>query len=311
MSRPPFGRSRRDFEQGFSLPELLVAMTILGIVMSQLMLVLVAQNRIYSSQSRSLNAQEDARLVMEMILSDVRVAGFLVAPIVALSSIDGGTAGADSFCASDSILMDEARIAAASGVFQRATIKTSAVGAGAGLVRLSTASTDIDSDGNADFVVNGGIIISDGTGSHCARIQTITIAGTTTTLAFTPNTPAGFSAAIGPTRVVPAFIYEVSGAGLRRNNVLLTPLVENLQIEFGIDADNDGEIEAAEWLDTLAADNPSQIASVRISVITRTMLADPDMPGVGMPPAANHTGLAPDGFTRRRLTATAVPRNVR
>ena len=306
MTESGFERGTSRGERGLTIAELLVALVIMAVVISQLMGILLVQNVSYASQERKLDAQASARLVTEMILGDLRMAGFLVPRIVGVSSLDGGANGADTLCTSDWSVMGETEVNGALDVFPRAVL-TGNVGAGTHTVSLNGASMDIDGDGDRDFSVGSGIIISDGTGSHCARIETI--AGGT--MKFIPATIGGFSAAAVAGRAVPAIIYEVTGAGLLRNNVLLSPLVENLQVEFGVDANDDGELTGGEFpVNSLAASNPSQVALVRLSVITKTLIEERDVLGMGMPAAANHVGSPPDGFMRRKVTATIVPRNL-
>ena len=92
----------------------------------------------------------------------------------------------------------------------------------------------------------------------------------------------------------------------------LSPHVENLQVEFGVDADGNGQIDPGEFpIHDLAGSDPSQVLTVRLSVIARTLRQDPNVAGSGMSVAANHVGSAPDGFFRRRFTASAAPRNLR
>lgn len=166
---------------------------------------------------------------------------------------------------------------------------------------------DIDSDGDTDFGLGAGIIVSDGSDTHCARITDVT--GNVVT--FTPQTPAGFSAAAGASRSAPSVIYELTGGGLRRNSVLLSTQVENVQVEYAIDLDDDGDIDGAEFpIDDMTGSDPALIRGVRIHVITRTPNQDPDFRGSGMPAAANHAAGAPDGFRRRSFSANAVARNL-
>jgi hypothetical protein len=234
-----------------------------------------------------------------------------VPEITALSSVDGGAGGSDVLCVSDPSVFNNAAVDAAITRFSGATLTGNLLN-GANSVQLALASMDIDGDGDLDFGNNQGIIISDGSDTHCARITSITAGNTVN---FLPLTPAGFSVAAGAGRAVPALIYQVTGAGLTRNSVMLSTQVENLQIEFGVDNDADGLIEAPapdnEFpIHDLATLNPAQIRLVRVSVIARTSSQDPSLDGIGTPSVANFIGGAPDGFLRRRYTATVIPRNL-
>jgi prepilin-type N-terminal cleavage/methylation domain-containing protein len=295
-------------DDGFTIAELMISLIIMVIVASQLTLILLTQNRVYAEQHRVLDAQEDARLVAEIIATDLRVAGFLIPNFVGISSQDGGTSGADALCTSDPTVISETSVDEAIGTIDRVAL---AANLGAGSTQVTVASLDVDLDGDNDFSKDAGIIISDGTGSHCARITGVD--ASTKVIAFTPKTPAsGFTAASITGRAVPALIYEVSGSGLSRNGELLSPRVENLQIEYAIDGDGNGRIEGAEFpIHDLAGDNPSDIRGVQLSVITRSSRSDPQFKGSGMPAAANHTGTGADGFRRRRVTLNVAPRNLR
>ena len=86
---------------GFTLTELMVALALTGIIASQLFLVLKLQHQSYSSNERALDVQGAARLVVDLLSSDVRMAGFMVPERVAIASGDGGAAAPDRLCVSD------------------------------------------------------------------------------------------------------------------------------------------------------------------------------------------------------------------
>ena len=145
--------------------------------------------------------------------------------------------------------------------------------------------------------------------SHCAEITAINPA--TSVITFTPDTPTGFSATAGGGRVAPAVIYEVDGNGLTRNGLRLATQVEDLQAEFGVDADGDGQLGAGEFpIHDLNGSDPSAILQVRLSVITWADSESDNLQTSGRPAAANRTGGAADGFHRRRVTASVMPRNL-
>ncbi len=296
--------------QGFSLPELMVAMVILAVVITGAMLVFTTQHRTYVGQGRMLVAQQDARLVTQMMMADVRAGGFLVPKSVGLAGIDGGTSAPDILCMSDPSVFDEAEIDSANARFDGARLQ-SALGNGTDEVKLTAVSVDIDNDGDDDFVAGAGIVISDGTDTHCARITAFSVAGGVATVSFAPDTPGGFSVGTAAGRAVPAVIYELNGSTLRRNSVLLSDQVENLQAEYAIDLDNDGTIGAGEFpVHDMTASDPSLIRGLRLTVIARTTSEDPDFRSSGMPAIGNHDAGAPDGFVRRRFSANATARNL-
>lgn len=289
---------------GFTLVEVLIALAIFGVVIAQAFAVFGAQHVTYTGTERSIEVQQDVRLVTDAVLSDVRMAGYMVPKVAGISSVDGGTTDADTVCVSDPTKIADTEVDTATARFDNAKVAISAVGAGAGVVTVG--SLDVDGDTNGDFVVGEGIIIADGTSSHCALVQSIT----GNAITFTPLTPAGFSATIGSGRASPAIVYQVSGSDLRRNGLRLSTQVEDLQLEFGIDGDNDGQIVEAEFLDVLNGSDPLDLLAVRLSVTTRADREDDELQSSGRPAAANRTAGAADGFRRRKVIARIVPRNL-
>ena len=87
-------------------------------------------------------------------------------------------------------------------------------------------------------------------------------------------------------------------------------MIENLQVAFGIDSNDDGLIAGTEYHDDLDGFDVSKLRQVRVSVITKTNSPDPERAGSGMPASENHTGAAADGYIRRKYSALVVPRNI-
>ena len=292
---------------GFTLIEMMIAIAVVGIVTSQVLAIFSSQHRTYIAQERVVSIQEDARLVAEMILMDIRMAGLLVPVTSGISSIDGGTSAADVLCSSDASVFSTSSFAEATARFDRAGL-TSDLGATQNTVALASADMDIDGDGTNDFAVNRGIIIAGGTKSHCARITAVT----TSSVTFTPSTPPGFSVTTTGGRAVPASIYEVSGSGLRRNALLISSHVEDIQVEFAVDTDGNGQIDGGEFpIHDLDGSDVSRIRGVQLSVLTRTLSSDQDLLGPGRQAVANRaaSGTA-DGYRRRLATVIAAPRNL-
>ena len=300
---------RQAHSSGFSLIELMVAMTVLSIVMVGVLNIFSNQKRGYITQKRMLDAQGDARLIGDMMFYDIRMAGFMVPQFTSLASSDGGTSGSDSLCTSDPTIIDDTILDLVNDRFDGAVFGSD-IGANESTIQIAGAERDIDGDGSVDFAIGRGIIISDGTKSHCARVTTITA----TNLGFTPNTPSAFAATAASGRAIPATIYELSGLQLTRNNLQLSLGVEDIQIEFGIDANDDGQIAGGEFpIHDLDGYNPAQIRTVRLNVLTRTSSQDEALAasGPGRQAVANRVAASSsDAFRRRLITVTAAPRNL-
>ncbi len=299
--------TRLQARRGFSLIELLVTLVITGIVTSQILGMFVNQLQVHNVHSHAVDAQEDARLVSDIILQNVRMAGYMIPSMAGISSIDGGADAADILCVSDAEILSETKVNEASSIFDRAGLATD-FGVGDATVDLVPAEMDIDGDGDVDFSVGRGIIISDGVHSHCARITAI--AGGD--VDFLPANASGFAIPAANARAVPALIFQLTSDGLTRNGLLLSSLVEDVQVEFAVDADNDGSIGAGEFpIHDLNASVPSLVKGVRLSVMTRTPIRDPNFTGAGRQMVANRAAAADvDNFRRRAVIVNAALRNL-
>jgi prepilin-type N-terminal cleavage/methylation domain-containing protein len=292
---------------GFTLIEILIAMAIFGVVIAQAFAVFMSQHAIYMGAERSIEVQEDVRLVADAVLSEVRMAGYMVPRIAGIASVDGGNSASDLLCTSDWNVIADSAVATAVARYDRAEV-ASPISNGATSAQVSAGHLDVDGDGMNDFAVGQGIILADGTSSHCAKIETI--GGTT--IDFLPQTPTGFSLTTATGRITPAVIWRVSGTNLLRNGVRLSNQVEDLQVEFGVDGDGDGQlVGVGEFpIHDLNGNDPGAIRRVRLSVITRAAREDNDLQNPGRPAAANRNPGAPDGFRRRGSITSVIPRNL-
>ncbi len=289
---------------GFSLLEMVLVTAVTIVVLSQVLALFTSQQSTYVNQERALEAQEHVRLVTDMVISDVRMAGLMVPTIVGIATVDGGNSASDLLCTSEPGAISDASLATANTRFTGATLSSGA-SSGDDQVVLSAGDLDIDGDGSGDFSVGAGIIVGDGTNTHCGTIDSIS--GNTVT--FSPDLANAFGTA--NTRVVPARVYATTGSGLTRDSNLLSRQVEDLQVEFGVDGNGDGQLTGAEFpIHDLNGDDPSEILTVRVSVTARTLQEDLDLDTPGLPATANRNAGAPDSFRRRRVITSAMPRNM-
>lgn len=325
------GRVRQS---GFTLIEVMISVAIMAVLFAQAFMALNAQKRIYVANDRALDAQEGARLVLDLISFDARMAGFMVPRIASISSIDGGAAAADLLCLSDAAYFNVPALGGSSpSLDSRADhFDTATIVGGVAPNSVTVSSLDVDSDGApVDFLApaggqpGGGIIISNGTRSYCATITTIL----GNTISFGPVPEAALTVADFPVaadvRVVPAIIYSLNGNNLTRNGIVLASTIDDLQVEYWVDNQTqDGIMDAAEFpihnLNAVPGVWPidtSRIRRVRISVIARTQ----DVQGDGQegvnpnryrrPALANRTAaVARDAFKRRTFSASLLPRNL-
>lgn len=301
---------KRNPTLGFTLIEVLIALAIFGVVIAQAFAVFGAQHLTYTGTERSLEVQQDVRMVADAVLSDIRMAGYMVPKQTGISSRDGGNAASDVICISDAAMIDDDEAEDATARFGGAGLQAP-VNGGNSSATLEVADVDIDGDGDNDFVNAGGVIIVDGTDSYCAVVQSVTGANDHV-VNFAPAAPTGigFSASAATGRVVPAVVYQVVGSDLLRNGLRLSNQVEDIQVEFGIDGDADGQLTAAEFVDGMQGSDPLDLLAVRLTVIARADQEDDELLTSGRPAAANRVAGGADGFRRRKVTSTIIPRNL-
>ncbi len=298
-------RDQTHLRSGYSLVELMVAVAVMAIVTTQLLSSFSRQHTTAVAQERVIELQEEVRIVTDLILSDLRMAGFMVPKFAAIGSIDGGTNGADVLCMSDPSVINDSVLSGASSRFPGAPISSGFSGASSG-VSVASANRDIDSDGDDDFVIGEGLIIGTGTSSHCGVVTGLS----GSTISFTPATATSFTVTTDDT-VVPALVYRVTGTTLTRNTTVLSNQIEDLQVQFGVDADRNGTVEGAEFpIDDLTGEEFELIENVRIFVTARDLRASDGFAGQ-FPIVANRTTVvAADNFKRRRAIGDTQLRNL-
>jgi prepilin-type N-terminal cleavage/methylation domain-containing protein len=299
----------RRQQSGFSMIELMIALVILAVVTSGVLAVFSSQQQHYIGNKRMLDTQGDARLAIDVIFMDIRMAGFMIPTVAGIATGDGGSGGADRLCSSDYTIISDAILEDATARFDGGSF-TNDLSNGEDSISITAAERDIDGNGSADFSLGGGIIIADGTKSHCARITAMSA----TAIQFTPPTPNAFAAAALTGVAVPAIVYEISGSMINRNSFQLSPQVEDLQIEFAVDANDDGRIDTGEFpIHDLDGFNPAQIRAVRVSVLMRTTVEEEALADTGgrrQAVANRAAATVTDAFRRRLATVIAAPRNI-
>lgn len=310
-------------QAGFTLMELMVAMVLFVVVTLQLVMAFNAQQRSFVNTDDAFEVQEDARLVLDLVSFDARLAGFMVPDQVAIASIDGGNAAPDSICLSDAGSIQAATYPRPAG---QAFVLDSALGeySGAtvmlaGAPNITLSSLDIDGDGNADFTANAGVILATADRVICAPITAVNPALSQISVSGAIPNPPGAAGLLGAT-ASPAVIYQVTANTLTRNGLTLAPLIEDLQAEFWVDQDDDRLMDPAEFplqsLNLGAGAAVEPVRSVRLSVVA--MSATPDTTETGAafqkharPALANRAAAAArDAFKRRVFQASVYPRNV-
>jgi len=301
----------------------MIALVIMGVITSQLFVMLNAQQRGFRGTSRTLDLQESTRLVSDLIAFDTRNGGMLVPRETAVSSDDGGANGPDRLCVSDGTFFP----IPAPGVVDTFWDNLGDRFPGASVVTSGSTndvvvdSLDIDGQGGlVDFTVGAGLIIASpvGTTSHCAVITGIDTA--TRMIRFEQSAPFSPNGAI----VVPAIVYRIDPGTtlIRRNDMVLSNNVQDLQVEFWVD--NRGSPNGLEDADefpvhdltaaTSFVINTARIRRVQISIVGISDQAD-DARGITAdrftrPRVANRTDVVTSDRTYQLFVTSVLPRNI-
>ena len=190
--------------------------------------------------------------------------------------------------------------------------------------------------GNADFQVNGGVIVANtdqpSQGNACGIVTAINVAASTITVNFLSPNPVPW---IPGEQLVaaPAHVYQIvlvnNVTVLQRNGILLASDVEDLQAVWFVDENQDGVRDPGEMLGAAAPEpvflsvgavgitDYRRLREMRINVVVRTRDNGPGgNDGVsiqtGMQAMENRgfVAVAGDGFLRRVHTTTVRLRNV-
>ncbi len=327
---------------GFTLVELMIAMTLLSIVVVGVLESLTQQHKTSIVTENVVEVQQNVRAISYLLERELRMAGFMVPNAVSVCGIDA-TAGSDEIFISETepIVPDDER----AGDLGARVLTNWPTGNAWGtpfVLNLEPTSADLDGDGSffydndnngvaeTDFRVGGGFILADLANPHRGTACGTVTAATATQVSIVQNGGnliAHVAASDAPEEIVivPAAHYAVNGAfttgRLERNGDLLAQGVDDLQISYFFDVDDDGVIDAAvaeepgtaggNVYDAVNWDNTT-LKEVRFSLVVRTRATDAGWNNGNFmvfenraPPAA-----APDGFRRRVIVAAVRPRNI-
>jgi len=335
-------KSRNHRQAGFTLVELMIAATLLSIVMVATFESLTRQHRTSIVTENVIEVQQNVRAVAYLLEREIRMAGFMVPNAVSVCGVDA-TAGSDQLFVSETepIVPDDER-AGDLGARVNTAWPTGNPWPTTFILNLDPTTSDLDGDGSyfydndgngvseSDFRVNGGFILGDLANPHrgtaCGMVRAAT-ANQVTVVQLGGNLVAHNAASDAPEEIiiVPAAHYAINGAvatgRLERNGDLLAQGVDDLQVSYFFDVDDDGTIDApaAEEPGTLGGllydaedwDNTS-LKEVRFSLVVRTRATDLEFTQGNFVTFENRVAPAggADGFRRRSIIATVRPRNI-
>jgi len=329
---------RRD---GFTLIELMITSAILLLVMLYVTQAFTVQQKTYVVVDQVTEAQQNLRAVSDLVDRDVRLAGYMVPDQAAVCGHDATTGPDTLFLSNADVIRSVFALeggnedlsgdygAPVSGVTSTWTKSGSAAS-----IVLNRLWVDVAADGS-DFSVGSGVILtnrrSPDSAVACGTVTAISGNTLTVDLGATSIGPVGLNADVV---AVPAHVYSLTPAGvgtpaqLFRDGMLIASDVEDLQITYFFDLDNDLEVDAGEsfgsaggtaqpWelLPATSRPDPSRLREVQLNLVTVTRDDDPNRDwtlGAGEVTGNRTSGSlsAGDGKRRRVYTARVRPRNV-
>jgi type IV pilus assembly protein PilW len=326
----------RSQEQGFTLVELIIAIFLGMLVLSAGYTVFQGSNRATREQNQDNRMQDNARVAMDVLARNFRRAGFLVN---FLSYPPGQLING-----AGTKMVAQNNVAAANGA-DGVTI------VGGSLTSIGTLQRSAPR-GSSSLILTDitGIAVGDVIGvglTYTGLVAAVNIGSKTVTLDTTVPTGAtnmeypgvvlqdGVTPSLqnpAPVREVNAVNYSINwgtaapncGSATHpvlqhivANAVTCEPIaeeIEDLQLAYGVDRNNNRIIEAGEWTNTPTANDIDRIKLVRITIVTRTAQPDPvlvnvpqTIPAIEDRPQRNNVM---DGYRRFILTRIVKTRNI-
>ena len=295
---------------------------------------LSANERAYQAVDQTAESQQHLRALLDLVERDIRHTGLLMP-----ESASG--CGIDSTSAPDTLyLADGSAIDPLDDTAEYSGASITAGGVGAGTVTLTLSSLIIetappvrgayDIDGNnvndSDFRDEGGVIIFEPAnpqlGTTCGHITNVNVGASQITVVL----KGGINGGAGPYEAVPANEYRIVGADLQWNGIVLAGNIEDFQVAWIFDTNDDHIVDADEtfganggtvYASTGATpgtthEDHADLREVRVSIVARTRLEDDEFTR-GRPQAMenrNGGAFVNDGFRRRVMMTQIRLRNV-
>lgn len=342
-------RVARRPRAGFTLLELMISISILAIVVVGVFESLTRQHRTSIVTESVVEVQNNVRAIASLMEREVRMAGYMVPDAASVCGRDLTTASDELFVSeTEPIVPDDARAGdmgarlTTGSTWSNPTINASNPSASTAVtLTLDSTTTDLDGDGSyfydndnngtpeADFRVGGGFIAADLANPHRGAVCGLVTAASSTQITIVPM--AGALAAHNATNdadevvvLVPAARYSVDTTGgigrLMRNGDLLAQGVDDFQVSYYFDVDDDGVVDSATAEEpgtktgnaySPASWDNSTLKEVRFSIVVRTRATDNEFSQGSFVTFENRTSPGGnDGFRRRVVVGSVRPRNV-
>ena len=267
-------------QKGFTLVELMVVLAILGIVVVGVLGLITQQNKAYHSEEAIIDMQMNNRVAMDHLVHIIRMAGFGCQENIS-DSVNGFTSvitATNNNNAPDSLTVVSGlkKVGVVdndnnptNGSYPTTTTTIIPVKMDGGLTF-----TDFFNDSNKQYfyispaISKGFLTISSGGVDNANKKLTKTGANITIKEGDNIYTIKAYTLAVNNGNLT---INENTGTG----NQVYAENIEDLQFQYGWDANNDGRITATEWLNNPAG-SESLIRAVKIYILARSGQPDRD-----------------------------------
>ncbi len=300
-------------EQGVTLIELMIVLVIAAFLVAGVYSLFITQHRSYSVQDQVAGVQQDARVGLDIMARDIRMAGFLIGS----QGFDVNGAQFAVTPNNNTTIPDSITIAGAADQFMSGGNPVTVTNVTGNVVAVSASNSEIN--GFFDTGANS-FVVFEGDSTH-AIYQISGITGQTFTLNQSPPTSlatiTGSTGSVVGARVFRArsITYQVQGNTLQRSDNGGTPqplvgddintIVEDLQFAYQVAGSTDWIFDADTSTWPTGSTN-ADIRMVRINIIVRTAVPDQKDTSFFKPVCEDRPRV--DTFTgcRRRVYTTVV-----
>jgi prepilin-type N-terminal cleavage/methylation domain-containing protein len=306
-------------DRGVTLIELMIVLVIAAFLVAGIYSLFITQHRSYSVQDQVAGVQQDARVALDIMARDIRMAGFLTGA--------GSGTGFDGISVNTHNYAVEPNNGGTSSTDQITLVF--AAEQATTVTNVADKQVTLDTGGGSHFNLTDKAYVAFEGENNLYQIDPAS--GTGDILTLTNSPPASLDDPGFGTHayLVKAIKYSLTaldgspGVGvLRRNENTgggaqplagdgITTFVEDLQFTYQVQ----GQADPTLWYNTPAAAGATNdaIRMVRIDLVVRTAVLDPKDTTFTQPPLRDHTsGLnGPDGFRRRVYTTVVKVRNLK